>query len=215
MKKNQQKYSKNLAAFKSFPLLLLIGVGLLFICLGCCLSCVLISIVLPDAAVNPERSILTTTPTANFIPTDTEVPKLFYKVTKIIDGDTITVETLGKIRLIGIDSPESTNAQECFGNEAKIKITELINGQNVFIELDPTQGEKDKYDRTLAYVFVAGVEESINFQMIQTGYAFEYTYNKPYKYQESFQKAEEEAKNEKTGLWATITCNCLYSILLI
>jgi len=42
--------------------------------------------------------------------------------------------------------------------------------------------------------------------MIEQGYAFEYTYNTPYKYQTEFKQAESYARTNKLGLWADDTC---------
>ena len=55
--------------------------------------------------------------------------------------------------------------------------------------LDPSQGERDKYDRLLRYIFL---EDGTNFNelMISEGYAFEYTYNVAYKYQQEFKEMD-------------------------
>ncbi len=43
--------------------------------------------------------------------------------------------------------------------------------------------------------------------MIAQGYAFEYTYNVPYQYQQSFKQAEQDARAQQRGLWSPATCN--------
>lgn len=143
-------------------------------------------------------------------PTETSNSSL-YKVTSVVDGDTLKVSmngTVETIRLIGIDTPETvhpTKPVECFGKEASNKAKATLTGQNIRIELDPTQGERDKYDRLLAYVFL---EDGTNFNkfMIAEGYAYEYTYNLPYKYQSDFKKAQADASSQKKGLWADGIC---------
>lgn len=135
-----------------------------------------------------------------------------YQVVKVIDGDTITVEKAGKtetLRLIGINTPETVDPRksvECFGKEASAKAKELLSGKQVKLEADPTQGELDKYQRVLRYVFLL---DGTNFNklMIEQGYAYEYTYNTPYKYQIEFKQAQQAAETAKRGLWADGVCD--------
>lgn len=134
-----------------------------------------------------------------------------FKVTQVIDGDTIQVIIDDKketIRLIGIDSPETVDPRkpvQCFGKEASAKAKSLLSDKSVRLESDPTQGERDKYQRLLRYVFL---EDGTNFNklMISEGYAHEYTYNIPYKYQLEFKQAQKEAEENKRGLWADNAC---------
>lgn len=128
-----------------------------------------------------------------------------YLVTSVIDGDTIDVSKDGKtdrIRLIGIDTPETDprNTVECFGKEATARATQLMKGKAVTLESDPSQDNVDKYGRLLRYVFLTD-GTNVNYQMVKEGFAQEYTYNLPYKYQSSFKSAQEEAKRLKLGLW--------------
>jgi micrococcal nuclease len=138
-------------------------------------------------------------------------------VTKITDGDTIRVnitEThkIEIIRILGIDTPETVDPRkevQCYGPEASARAKELLLGKSVLLESDASQGDKDKYDRLLRYVFIMngtndeGLEQgfSYGFNMIMNGYAREYTYDKPYKYRFDYMGAEEYAKNNKLGLW--------------
>lgn len=138
--------------------------------------------------------------------------EIYYPVVKVIDGDTVAIEMDGKsvtLRLIGLDTPETVNPRkpvQCFGEEASNKAKEILNGQSVRLEMDPTQGELDKYGRTLAYVFL---QDGTNFNefMIKEGYGHEYTYNLPYKYQREFQAAEKSARENQEGLWAPKACH--------
>jgi endonuclease YncB( thermonuclease family) len=133
-----------------------------------------------------------------------------FDVVKVIDGDTITIKIEGKnetIRLIGLDTPETSDPRtgvQCFGKEATAKLKAVI-GKRVSIEKDAGEGERDKYDRLLAYVYS---EEGIllNKYLIEQGYAYEYTYKTPYKYQKEFKAAEADAKAKKRGLWAPDAC---------
>ena len=158
-----------------------------------------------------KSAIATIEPTQQPTPTQA-FKKDLYSVIKVIDGDTITVNIDGKIetiRLIGIDSPESVDPRkpvQCFGKEASDKAREVLMGKRITIELDPTQGDKDKYKRLLRFVFL---EDGTNFNklMIEEGYAHEYTYNVPYEYQDEFKVAELNAREEKRGLWADNACS--------
>lgn len=141
----------------------------------------------------------------------------FPKVIKVIDGDTLNIEMDGNmqtVRLIGLNTPETVDPRkpvECFGKEASDKAKELLTGKRVMIEKDPSQGDYDKYQRLLAYVFM---EDGTNFNkyMIENGFGYEYTYNLPYKYQKEFKAAQGLAKSEKRGLWADNTCQGTQSI---
>lgn len=132
-------------------------------------------------------------------------------VQKVIDGDTLTVLLNGrleKVRLIGIDTPETVDKRqevECFGKEASDMMRSLVLKKIVLLENDSTQNDRDRYQRLLRYVFLPdGV--FVNKVMIQEGFAFEYTYSSPYRYQQEFINAEKKAKREEKGLWNRNAC---------
>jgi micrococcal nuclease len=159
----------------------------------------------PAKIVTP---MVTEMPTVAITPVPQEI---YYVVTKVIDGDTLSVDMNGAketLRLIGINTPETAdprNPVECFGKEASAKANELLSGKRVRIEKDPSQGDRDKYGRLLAYVYR---EDGLFFnkQMIEDGYAYEYTYNLPYKYQTEFKEVQRTAESGKKGLWAPGVC---------
>ncbi len=145
-----------------------------------------------------------------------EEPKYFansdlYEVVKVVDGDTVDVLINGEVerlRLIGINTPESVDPRkpvECFGIEASNRAKELLEGQKVYLEKDDTQDNRDKYDRLLRYIWR---EDGLfyNLEIIKQGYAYEYTYQIPYTYQDKFKVAEEYARKNKLGLWADGVC---------
>lgn len=136
-----------------------------------------------------------------------------YNVVQVVDGDTVKVDLDGKtetLRLIGIDTPETVDPRkvvQCFGLEASNKAKELLTGKRVRLKADTTQGERDKYNRLLRYVFL---EDGTFFNklMIAEGYAHEYTYqSNPYFYQLDFKAAEDNAREQGLGLWNVNTCN--------
>ena len=137
--------------------------------------------------------------------------KQYFLVTKVVDGDTIDVltgTTTERVRLIGINTPETVDPRkpvECFGREASQKAHEFLENQKVYLEPDETQDERDKYGRLLRYAWRAdGV--FYNREIIQQGYAYEYTYFIPYKYQAEFRQAQSYARENKLGLWADNAC---------
>jgi len=112
------------------------------------------------------------------------------------------------VRLIGMDTPETVDPRkpvQCFGREASAKAKELIEGKDVILDSDPTQGDKDKYGRLLRYVHLED-GTFFNQKLIEEGYAFEYTYDIPYKYQTEFKEAQKQAEVNKKGLWADGAC---------
>ncbi len=139
--------------------------------------------------------------------TDAPAEKETARVIRVIDGDTIEVSLGGKketVRLVGIDSPEVLDERkpvQCFGEEASSKTKEVLNGKEIILEPDPTQGDRDEYGRLLRYVLLNGL--NFNKFMISEGYAQEYTFkNNAYKYQEEFVQAERKARENEMGLWS-------------
>jgi micrococcal nuclease len=137
-----------------------------------------------------------------------------YTVLKVVDGDTIWVDNNGqrmKIRMIGLDTPETVDPRkpvQCFGREASAQAKTILGGQTVYLETDPSQDTVDKYSRTLAYVWTAS-GRLFNLDMIADGYAFEYTYDLPYRYQQEFTNTTKPATASvscsRTGAAAAIT----------
>lgn len=137
---------------------------------------------------------------------------IYYDVTKITDGDTIHITMEGvdeTVRLIGINTPESVDprrAVECFGKEASERMKDLAKGKIVKLEYDNSQALRDAYGRLLAYVYLED-GQMLNRKMVAEGYAYEYTYMTPYKYQAEFRELQKLAQSAGRGLWADTTCN--------
>jgi micrococcal nuclease len=136
-----------------------------------------------------------------------------YSVVHITDGDTIDIEKEGtkvRVRLLGMNSPESVDPRrptECYGKEAKNYMIELLQDKKVRLQLDALKPERDEYGRVLAYIWR---EDGlfVNQDMIERGYAYEYTYKQEkYKFQENFKSTQGKAKERAVGLWAQSTCN--------
>lgn len=136
-----------------------------------------------------------------------------YPVVRVSDGDTFVIKIHGtdaKIRLLGIDAPESRDPRkpvECFSMEASARLHELLDNQYVRLEDDPTQMDKDRYGRLLRYVYLPD-GTFLNELLLKEGYAFEYTYDsKPYGFVDQFVAAETEAQLQKRGLWGPSGCD--------
>jgi len=133
-------------------------------------------------------------------------------VTRVIDGDTIEVEMRGetyKVRLIGINTPESTTRIESYGKEASNFTKSQLLGKKVYLEKDVS--ETDKYGRLLRYVWLKKPSEltdseirtkMFNAILVLEGYAQAATYPPDVKYAEYFAKYEAEARENNRGLWA-------------
>lgn len=137
---------------------------------------------------------------------------VYYDVTKVTDGDTIHVSMNGKdetVRLLGINTPETVDPRrpvECFGKEASERMKEIASGKIVRLEYDDSQSLRDTYGRLLAYVYLED-GQMVNRKMVAEGYAYEYTYLTPYRYQSEFRDLQRLAQSSGRGLWAESTCN--------
>jgi len=126
------------------------------------------------------------------------------EVVRVVDGDTIIVKYNNKderVRMIGIDTPESVHPNESKNTSEGIKTSEYtkdrLSGKMVEIELDVQ--ERDKYGRILAYVYVDG--KMYNKELLELGYAKLATYPPNVRYVDEFTKIQEKARENKMGLW--------------
>ena len=130
----------------------------------------------------------------------------YYPVTKVVDGDTFWVDDGSekglKIRLIGVDAPESrrTRSKEIayYGQESKEYLTGLIGGMKVRLEMDVDS--LDYFKRTLAYVFLED-NTFVNALLVKEGYASVMTVPPNVKYVDEFIRLAREAREGEKGLW--------------
>jgi micrococcal nuclease len=127
-------------------------------------------------------------------------------VTHPVDGDTVDVAIGGgeeRVRLIGIDTPESVAEDrpvECFGPEAKARLAELLpEGTEVRLERDVEA--RDRFGRLLAYVFRAEDELHVNLVLVEEGFAEARRFEPNTTRQAELDRAEDEAKAAQRGLW--------------
>ena len=140
-----------------------------------------------------------------------DVAEIHGRVVRIADGDTLTRPPLGqrasrplggaitgttgvppvaqhKIRLYGIDAPESHQA---FGQKSKHHLSSLVFGKDVRVAYK----SRDKYGRILGIVYVDG--RDVNLAMLQAGYAWHY---KRFDSSPAYAAAETEARAARLGL---------------
>ncbi|WXJ79113.1 hypothetical protein MTMBA_11950 [Moorella thermoacetica] len=137
-------------------------------------------------------------------------------VTSVVDGDTLHVKINGreeKVRLIGVNTPEIAHPdlgikEQPYGKEAAAYTQKRLAGKKVYLELDV--GERDKYGRLLAYVWLdkpANDSETevrakmYNAELLLNGYAQVMTVPPNIKYADLFVKLQKEAREAGKGLW--------------
>lgn len=126
-------------------------------------------------------------------------------VSKVIDGDTIELNTGERLRYIGIDTPEIKYGKEpeCFAQQAKEFNKKLVEKKEIKIEKDVS--EKDKFRRLLRNVFVTDESTKsvifVNEYLVRQGYAIVSTYPPDVKYIEDLLLAQQEARENNRGLW--------------
>lgn len=116
-------------------------------------------------------------------------------VTFVVDGDTIEINSGERVRLIGIDAPESGSP---YYSESRNKLSELVLNKQVKLEKDIS--DKDRYGRLLRYIYMGSL--FVDLEMVRQGYATVYTYPPDIKYSEQFLSVEQQARTQKLGLWA-------------
>lgn len=137
--------------------------------------------VIPDFGVNPH-------------------PKPSPDVARIIDGDTF-VDVIGeRVRLAGIDAPESVHpgmSRQPYSLEAKSFVVSKLRHGNNKIECLPG---RDKYGRKLAYIYLEN-GETLNQQLVENGLAKVYPEDN-HPFYNDFVKSELMAKLKKLGIWS-------------
>ncbi len=135
----------------------------------------------------------------------------FEYVQRVVDGDTLLLGTGERVRLLGVNTPETVHPKkpvEAFGKEASAFTRRVVEGKLVRLEFDPLSSRrndgKDRYSRTLAYVFLQDGTH-LNAEIIRQGYGFAVSSSPPLKYQNEFRRLEREAREQRRGLWAITT----------
>lgn len=126
---------------------------------------------------------------------------------RVVDGDTIVVSPNEKVRLIGVDTPETVHPKkiiECFGKDAKDFTRRAVEGKTVRLVLDDVnriRQHKDRYGRTLAYAYLED-GRMLNRELIRQGYAHAYTRFR-FRHRVEFRQLERTARDQAVGLWSS------------
>ena len=159
------------------------------------------------------KQLLLTLTLLALLTTLSQAADLTGRVLWIYDGDTLKIENIGKVRLIGIDTPENKASSRDRFYTKKFNINENklreisrqvkkynirhVKGKKVRLKLDHTQ--KDKYGRLLAYVYLPG-GDMLNLLLLEKGLATVFR-RYDFQYKKDFLKAEKAAQKKERGLW--------------
>lgn len=170
------------------------------------------SLVVPNAQPTSQNGIPSPTAASTTVvptgPPPSVDPYAAVAVTRVIDGDTIEVFLAGhheKVRLIGVDTPETVDPSEpigCYGKQASRFTTNILEGETVSLELDVE--ERDRYGRLLAYVYLGN--EMFNEKLLKDGYGQVATFPPNVEYVNRFLNAQRYARRQELGLWGLV-CN--------
>lgn len=135
------------------------------------------------------------------------VQGVYYAVTEVVDGDTFRIDDGSekgvKIRLIGIDAPETRNtgrkSAHPYGTTSKNFLQSLVGAKKVRLEYDVRR--RDQYKRLLVYAFLPDGRH-INAEMLRLGHAHMMTVPPNVKYADFFYSLQVEARDAGRGLWA-------------
>ncbi len=124
--------------------------------------------------------------------------------TRTVDGDTIRVREGDRIRLIGVDTPETKHPRrpvEPFGKEASAFTREAVEHRDVRLEADTRTWKRDRYGRLLAYVYRRPDDFLLNAELLKGGYARAYL-RFPFSRRDEFADLERAAREKELGLWS-------------
>jgi micrococcal nuclease len=124
-------------------------------------------------------------------------------VERVVDGDTVVLAGLGKVRIIGVDTPEVYGGAECFGHEASEFTKRTLGGARVRYTVG--REERDRYGRLLAYLWLAD-GRSFNALLVARGYAQPLTIPPNDDYASTFVRLSRVAREKHRGLWAPGAC---------
>ena len=123
-------------------------------------------------------------------------------VKSVIDGDTISVTTFGRVRLLGIDAPEVSHGLDTpapYGREAKDKLSSLV--LHRWIRLETEGPALDAYNRHLAYLLTED-GQCINTVLVREGLA-RVSARTPLTRLTELKRAETEAQTFRRGIWGS------------
>lgn len=123
---------------------------------------------------------------------------------RVVDGDTLELRDGSRVRLIGIDTPETVHpdfGDECYGDEAS-RATERILRPGDRLRLVFDVERYDRYQRLLAYVYRAADDAFVNARLVKRGYASVETVPPNVAHADRFRRLAREAREAGRGLWS-------------
>lgn len=135
-------------------------------------------------------------------PTSQFSEQALVRVKRVVDGDTLLLTNGERVRLFGVDTPETKKPDtpvQPFGPEASEFTRQMVEGQVVTLVFD--RERYDKFGRTLAFVFVNQI--CLNEELIRQGLSaaqLQYPFRSDMK--QRFTRAEAEAREHRRGLWS-------------
>lgn len=120
-------------------------------------------------------------------------------VARVDDGDTLTLESGSRVRLLQVDAPELTS--DCYGREALRALAGLVpEGARVRLVRDPALDDRDAYGRLLRYVFAG--EANVNLALVRRGAASPYFFRgERGEHADELLDAVDEARDGGAGYW--------------
>jgi len=118
------------------------------------------------------------------------------RLVAITDGDTVDCEPVGRIRLIGVDAPESSDGPH--GAAASAALASFV-PIGALLKVEKEQDAPDRYGRTLAYLWYDG--QMLNWRLLREGWGRSDPYPGTPRYHGPFDAAEDAARAESRGLW--------------
>lgn len=126
-------------------------------------------------------------------------------VERVVDGDTLVVAGGHRVRLIGVDTPETKDPRkpvQCFGQEASAYVSSLL-GEGEGVRLVGDTEERDVYGRTLAYVYRLADGLFVNAALVREGYAQVLTIPPNVAHADEFVALAHDARQRGLGLWSS------------
>ncbi len=124
-------------------------------------------------------------------------------VERVVDGDTIVVSGGERVRLIGVDTPETKDPRRpvgCFGEQASNFTSSLLPvGARVRLVGDVEQ--RDRYQRLLAYAYRLPDGLFVNAELLRRGFAQVLTIPPNIAHSSEFLALSQEARDAERGLW--------------
>lgn len=168
--------------FKTKNFLFFLTIGVLFVLIGLFL-------------LSNKKERVQVVPSSSPVPTSTP-SATFAKVIRVIDGDTIVIDTGEHIRYIGMNAPE-LETSECYATEASEINKNLVLGKEIKLVKDIS--DADKYGRPLRFVYIG--DTFVDDYLVKIGAAKVMTVPPDIEFKDQFLSEQSYARRSNLGLW--------------